>query len=95
MKRTPASRPRASPSSVVTCRRSTRSVLLPTSTTTTSEPRSARTSSTHRAVFTNDARSKRGADQRAGGQSSRTRNAARAHALVTSYTTTATDESRM
>ncbi len=37
--------------------RSTRSVLLPTSTTTTSAPRSARTSSTQRAVFTNEARS--------------------------------------
>ena len=97
MNSTPASRPRASPSSVVTCRRSTRSVLLPTSTTTTSAPRSARTSSIQRAVLTNDARSAqagaRGSARWCGENAGQTR--AHADALVTSYTTTATDESRM
>ena len=57
MNSTPASLPLASPSSVLTCRRSTKSVLLPTSTTTTSLPRSALTSSTQRVEFTNEARS--------------------------------------
>lgn len=47
---------------ITTYRFSFKSVLLPTSTTITWSPRSARTSSIHRVVFTNDSRSTRNRD---------------------------------
>ena len=59
MNMTFSSRALASPSSIDTCRLSTRSVLLPTSTMITSLPRSARTSSTHRWMLRKDWRSAR------------------------------------